>query len=114
MRKELIDSVESIVSEELNIALQKFGEFKNNHEAYAVMKEEIEEAEEELIELNTLLRNYWYYVKINSSTNAIHPKLKYIRKHAINMACEAIQVAAMAEKALRIENKNILEDKIND
>lgn len=61
------------------------------------MKEEIEESEEELFKINNQLIKLWQDVKINNDEYALqHSDL--IKKHAILLASEAIQVAAMAQK----------------
>lgn len=98
--KPLIPPVEALVQEELDRASEKFGERHHSpHEAYAVMLEELQELEDEIAEAKTYMDAFWNGVKINNlhTTNFIHNA----GQRAINAACEAIQLAAMCEKALR-------------
>lgn len=97
--KELIDQVEKLSIEELIRANEKFSMFGSSHEGYAVIKEEIEETEIELKIINRDLNDMWYNVKNNSEEMTKH-NANNIKSHAINMAAESIQVAAMAQKII--------------
>lgn len=97
--KELKEAVEVLMREEYERAAESFGEsFHSPHEAYAVLKEEVEEAESDLKYLKMLLEYYWCDVKKNDMEHQ-NSMLKEIEKTALNAACELIQVAAMAYKA---------------
>ena len=97
--KELKEAVKTLMEEEYRRASEKFGEnFHSPHEAYAVIKEEVEEAESDLKYFKTLLKYHWCDVKKNDMEHQNHT-LEEIEKSAINAACECIQVAAMAYKA---------------
>ena len=100
MVDKLIESLMSIVEEEYGRAGAKFG-FKNNsdHESYAVMKEEFEEAEDEVCRLEDMLNTFWSCVKNNDPPDQKLYFCKRIKNIAILAACECIQVAAMAHKA---------------
>lgn len=69
--------VRRLVNKELEAANKRFPQFASPHEGQNVVREELEEAE-----------------------RAIVPKddFKAIREAAVNLAVEAIQVAAMAKK----------------
>ena len=96
--KELKKQVEILTNEELERANKKFmSKFNSTHEAYAVLKEEVEEAQEEFEYMNHELNCIWDYVKRNKTENAL-AHMKNMKKYAINMAAEAVQVGAMCEK----------------
>lgn len=97
--KELLEAVNKLMLEEYNRAAEKFGP-KNNgpHESYAVIKEEVEEAAEELGTVNSQLEYYWFCVRENKMDEQ-NGKLKMIENFALKAAAECIQVAAMAYKA---------------
>lgn len=104
--KKLTKELRKSMWRELDRASEKHGEsFNSPAEAYAVIKEEVEEAQEHMQEVSTDLEEFWGSVKRNSSTigDAV-----WIREYALSAAAELIQVAAMAQKAMRgyeVENR---------
>jgi len=95
--KKLIVQVEKLTEEELKNSMIKFPLFNSTHEGYAVIKEEVEEAAEELENVNFSLSSIWRNVKINDKETAIK-HAGHLKDFAIKLAAEAIQVAAMAQK----------------
>lgn len=89
--------VEKLVQKELGAANQKFPVFHSDYEGAAVIYEEIEEAESEMRGVNRHFAGAWYSVKINERSRS-YQYMNKIKNRAVNLACEAIQVAAMAEK----------------
>ena len=87
--------VEKLVQKELESANQKFPMFRSDHEGAAVIFEEIEEAEDELKSIKSVFEELWYTVKSNESNE---PWVSRVMEYSVNLACEAIQVAAMAQK----------------
>lgn len=87
--------VENLVQKELESANQRFPMFRSDHEGAAVIFEEIEEAESEMKSIKQVFEELWYTVKSNESNG---PWVSIVRAYSINLACEAIQVAAMAQK----------------
>ena len=87
--------VEKLVQKELESANQKSPMFRSDHEGAAVIFEEIEEAEDEIKSIKQVFDELWYTVKSNESND---PWVSRIRTYSINLACEAIQAAAMAQK----------------
>ena len=89
--------VEKLVQKELESANQKFPVFHSDYEGAAVIYEEIEEAESEMRGVNRHFSGAWYSVKINERSRS-YQYMNKIKNRAVNLACEAIQVAAMAQK----------------
>jgi len=95
--KELREQIQQLVSEELDRANGKFGAFNSIHEGYAVILEETEEAEHDFQMIQWNMNELWMKVKSDEVTPRVANDIK---KYAINLAAEAIQIAAMAEKFL--------------
>jgi hypothetical protein len=96
----LFKAVQAEIDRELQRAEVKFGPKNNSpHESYAVIKVELEEAMDDAVEAAAHLEEYWDAVKADDrdEQNNILFDLKRIATLA---ACEMIQVAAMAQKAL--------------
>ena len=92
---EIKSEVENLVQKELESADQKFPVFHSGHEGAAVICEEIEEAEHELKEMQFEFKEMWRSIKLNTGGTAF---CDAILKRSLNLACEAIQVAAMTQK----------------
>ena len=90
--------VENLVQKELESANQRFPMFHSDHEGVAVIYEEIQEAEYELECAKERFEELWSSVKRNLSSEWISEVNVVIMNRAVNLACEAIQVAAMAQK----------------
>ena len=100
MMDELILVVRSLVGDEYGRAAAEHGAAAQSpHEGYALIKEEVEEAEADMEALTQRLDHFWNCVK-GDDTRWYPHYLKQIRMTAVLGACELIQVAAMAEKAL--------------
>ena len=89
------EDVEKLVKKELESANQKFPMFHSDHEGAAVILEEIEEAQEDMNNVQDNFLDLWKSVKRNSKPE-YHADSVYIC--AVSLACEAIQVATMAQK----------------
>ena len=87
--------VEKLVQKELESANQKFPVFHSDYEGAAVICEEIEEAEHELKEIQFEFKEMWRSIKLNAGGTAF---CDAVLKRSLNLACEAIQVATMAQK----------------
>ena len=87
--------VEKLVQKELESANQKFPMFRSDHEGAAVIFEELQETEIEFQRTEDRFKDIWSFTKNNSYSEELVSDLKYC---AISLACEAIQVAAMAQK----------------
>ena len=89
------EDVEKLVQKELESANQRFPMFRSPHEGVAVIREEIDEVEDALKRVNGAYTELWSAVKNNSR----EMRWAYqMNRWAINLAVEAIQVAAMGQK----------------
>lgn len=98
------DDVIALVEKELISANKKFPLFRSSHEGYAVIKEELDECFDELVNAKGSMAMMWKDIKLNNQ--GINSAMN-LRFTAVNMAIEAIQVAAMAQKYINsMEAKN--------
>lgn len=95
---EIKSEVENLVQKELESANQKFPMFRSDHEGAAVIVEEIEEAEYEFECIKDRFQELWRAVKCNTTSEWISEINTVIVNRAVNLAIEAIQVAAMSQK----------------
>lgn len=90
--------VEKLVEKELASANERFPQFHSPHEGWAVICEEVEELRQETDDVEEALNILWGRVRYNMRNNPCFA-IK-IKERAVAAACEAIQVAAMAQKYL--------------
>lgn len=91
-----LSDIQKLVDKELEEANKKYPLFHSDHEAYAVIKEEIEECEEDIRKMEMVLSYFWSNTKRDKNSDNLIEGMKKISMHA---AAEAIQVAAMCDKA---------------
>lgn len=92
--------IEALADKELEAALNKFGLNNSNHESFAVLREEIDEAHAELESIEYLSARIWQLTKENASPEALREVYTNAYDTAINLAVEAAQCAAMARKGI--------------
>lgn len=99
------ESINQAVAYELQNIVKKYGaSYNSEHEGYAVLLEEVEEAKECLQIAEEKLKDLWKSVRKNVYADDTLWKIKVA---AINMAQEAVQVAAVCERFEEtIKNKN--------
>lgn len=88
--------VPMLVQHELEKANAKFPQFASDMEGWAVLKEEIEEADEELVNIKRWHDKIWIAIRGNRKLHSDYIRL--IRTLAQKLMVEAAQVAAMAAK----------------
>lgn len=94
------EDVEKLVDKELEAATERFGLHHSHHEKYAVINEEYDEACEESRILGNAISHLWAQVKANDAENDINTTYDAMYQFAVNLSCEAIQVAAMCKKEI--------------
>lgn len=97
MSTKIRPAVEMLAEMEKRDANRKFPLFHSLHEGYAVLLEEIEEAREALNFAEGSLSMLWAHVRDNNAGRALEFAGR-IREHALDLAAEAVQAAAMAQK----------------
>ncbi|MDF2510454.1 MAG: hypothetical protein K0S04_320 [Herbinix sp.] len=87
--------ISELVEKELLTANKMFPMFASDHEGYSVMLEELEECKDEIELIEAHLIGMWRMIKANGLPEENAGRIK---NYAVNLAVEAIQVAAMAQK----------------
>ena len=87
--------VRELVATELAAANRKHPPFHSQHEGYAVILEEMQEMEEAIRLAKIDLEIAWRNIRDDISAEV---EISGLKDRAIQVACEAIQVAAMCEK----------------
>ena len=98
------EKIFELVNQELKEANEQYPLFHSPHEAYAVLKEEVEELQYNAGRLESLTGQMWAKVKVDVEIETITDP---IHAQAVNAAMEAIQIAAMCEK---IKQSNLYDD----
>mgnify|MGYP001043896544 FL=1 len=97
--EELMRAVSALVDKEYEWAAKAHGgAAASPHEGYALIKEEVEEADQEMERLK--LGFLWENVK-NDADDVARRNFEDMKSMAIAGACELIQVAAMADKGIK-------------
>ena len=98
--------VPMLVQHELEKANAKFPQFASDMEGWAVLKEEIEEADEELVNIRRWHDQIWIAIRGNRKLHSDYIRIRMIRTLAQKMMVEAAQVAAMALKYEAMLDRN--------
>lgn len=99
--KELREQMEKLVYEEYERASKEHGEtFHTSHEALGVLWEEVDEAQYEMSGVHTYYNLFRRNVKDDDYSRQSE-YLENLYRVAINGACELIQVANVAQKAIK-------------
>lgn len=91
------EDVKLLVEKELESANEQFPQFHSEHEGWAIMQEEAEELREECENIRVEMEQSWHRIRAGLP---VATNVELIGEYAEAAACEAIQVAAMAQKYL--------------
>lgn len=98
--EDTITFVKSAITSEFQHAVKNYGKsYNSNHESYAVLKEEIDEARDELIQIQNKIYESWQLVKIDRD-RLYKDEVAKMKEHAEALALEACQIAAVCSKIL--------------
>lgn len=95
--EELKEKIAILASEELDRAMSIKPLFVDMHQGHNVIREEIEEVEDEIEMINISFNQLWQYVKSDNEKWGLLA-VENIMDSAINAAAELVQVAAMCQK----------------
>lgn len=93
--KKIDDYLNELVDIQKDLAIEKYGQFHNSHEFFAVLMEEIEEAKDEVIMMEGYLKCLWQKVK-KDEIDFEYPTC--IMARAKDAVKELIQVMAVLDK----------------
>lgn len=93
----LLPGVDALVELEHKTIVEEYGDgYHSTHEGYAVLREEIEEAKEKLDSVKTWHGKIWACIRDNMDISEY--KLKRIESEAMDLAAEAVQIAAVCRR----------------
>ena len=97
------DFIRGAIAAETESAKERWGDkYHSTHEAWAVLNEEIEEANEALIKIGSISQVLWNFVRKariqEGDKKYTLDNLHYLQDHAQELAIEAVQIAAVAQK----------------
>ena len=93
--------VRNLVEIELAAANERFPQFHSQHEGWAVILEEQVELGTEFDKIKGYMGDIFNKIIEN---NPVSLEIGLVQIHAVNAACEAIQVAAMCQKFLEMDH----------
>ena len=97
---ELLAEIREVIGWEYSRAVATYGAMNNSdHESYAVILEELQEAKEQYDALEDSFAYFWKLTKTNAEPQFKLSTLNVMREAAEWLAAEAVQVAAMIYKS---------------
>ena len=90
---------EAVTLEIVNAVKVHGADYNSNHEAYAVLLEEVEEAEKALDYIKNHVAMIWDAVKVDND-NEVKSNSRIIALDAVDLAKESCQIAAVCRKIL--------------
>lgn len=96
--RELTEQVQKLATEELERANKKFSQFWSLHEGHSVLLEEIEESKDAIQMLERHFKQLWEGIKEGQDYCVLEVYGESVRKYAVALAAESIQVIAMTDK----------------
>lgn len=102
---------ELLIDMELKKANQFFPQFNTKEEGWAILKEEIEETQEEMADILKQHQYLWDNIRFPDRFNNLSNNMIEMQRTARQLVEEAVQVAAMVQKYTDLLNRN---DKTNE
>ena len=104
--EEATKCIDQAVLHEFRNIVKKYGPtYNSEHEGFAVLKEEVEEAEECVQQINNTMKEIWSLIRKNEISH-IPFLLEFLRDTAVGLSKEAIQITAVSERFIETEHKN--------
>jgi hypothetical protein len=97
MHERVRQMIESFITEELQTARKKHKPMNSTHEAYGVIKEEVEELEEEIAKAKGFFDKMWVATR-KDDRNLVIGGAEYMYYASVRAVGEALQMAAMARR----------------
>lgn len=94
------EKVIELVDNEVAKAEEKYPALNSFHEGYGVLKEEVEESDEEMQNVKDHLETFWFYVRRDDKESSLY-FADQIYLTALSGINEMIQAAAMAKRIMR-------------
>lgn len=98
--KENNELISALIRAEKDNAVKNWGsKYHSLHEGYAILKEEVEEAQMEEAQLRAFLESFWDHIRYNNKdTGKVRYAVNNIEKYAKKAIAELTQVCAVCEK----------------
>ena len=95
--KMLIDKVDNLINEQTFEIQKEYGQtYHSDHEAYAVLREEVDEVKAEMTRADSELKRLWELIK--QSKEEVDKGIEPSDTAFLFLACEAIQCASVCRK----------------
>lgn len=103
MEKNVKKDILAAITKEKELSVEENGYFHSSHEFWAVLKDVIEELENDVRHLSVdRMGDLWYHVKINKplTDNTWGFDMDYLKEITMNVIYETIQIAAEIDRYL--------------
>lgn len=100
----ITEEIRAAAVKELAAAMEKHPHFSSLHEAYGVIKEELDEATEELADCERFFGMAWKQIRVDCPELALQ-HISRLKDASERLAIEAVQVSAMCIKATNSERE---------
>lgn len=108
--KRTLRGVSYLIENELDMIQEKHGKvFASMHEGESVLREEVEEAIDEVNAISRDASRMWHFIK-EEDAKAARPRAEDIAADAERLAAEAIQIAAVALKFVETVDRMEVDD----
>lgn len=95
----VLNKLPALVAEELEAANVDHPPFHSLHEGWAVLKEEVDETKDNMNIVDGYINVMWVDVRADDAVS-VKRSAENLKRFALDIAAEAIQVSAMAQKLI--------------